>query len=140
MKEKKYKKAGGFTTADIIVAIIIIVMFVSIITTAFYNYYTSVQGKTRQTMATNIVIDVIENVEMMEYDNINIESVNNLINELKNNGDIPKGYEVEMALDKYNETEGNTDKLDLIKILKVKVKYLLNNKEETYEVRRLIKK
>lgn len=137
---KKYIKNNGFTTADIIVSIIIIVMFVSIITTGFYNYYISVQEKTRNTIATNIVIDVIENVEMMEYDNINIENINKLLETLKNNGDIPSGYEIETTIQKYNETQGNTNKLDLIKILNVKVKYLVSSKEETFEVTRLIKK
>lgn len=140
MKKTKYIKNNGFTTADIIVSIIIIVMFVSIITTGFYNYYISVQEKTRRTIATNIVIDVIENVEMMEYDKVNMENINTLIQTLKDNGDILKGYNIKVTLQKYNETQGNTDKLDLIKILKVEIKYLVSNKEETFEVTRLIKK
>ena len=41
---------------------------------------------------------------------------------------------------KYNELEGNADKKDLIKILKVNVKYTINEKEENFEVTRLITK
>ena len=57
----------GFTTAEIIISIIIIIIFTSIITSTFYNYYVSIQSKNRKTVATNIIIDIIEKVEMIKY-------------------------------------------------------------------------
>lgn len=140
MKKNRCLSNRGFTTGDIIIAIIIIISFVSIITTSFYNYYISVQSKTRRTIATNALIDVIENVEMMEYSSVNQETVSSLIEDLVNDGTIPSGYSVSATVQKYNETTGNTDKLDLIKILNVNVKYTISNKEENLEIKRLITK
>ncbi|MCI8352929.1 MAG: hypothetical protein HFJ58_04980 [Clostridia bacterium] len=78
----------GFTTAEIIISIIIIIIFTSIITSTFYNYYVSIQSKNRKTVATNIIIDIIENVEMMKYEEINQDTVNTLLQTLKDNGTI----------------------------------------------------
>lgn len=140
MKKQKLKSNKGITTGDIIISIIIIIMFISIITTSFYNYYLSTQSKTRRTMATNALIDIIENVEMMDYSNVDETAINTLIQEFISDGTIPSGYNVSFTLTNYNETENNTDKLDLIKILNVKVSYILNDKEETFEITRLITK
>ncbi len=138
MKIYKYINNKGFTTAEIIISITIIILFTAIITSAFYNYYISVQSKNRKTIATNIIIDIIENVEMMEYEEISQDIVNTLIQTLKDNGTIQNGYSVMATLIKYNEIEGNEDKKDLIKILTVKVEYTVSNKQEKNEVRRLI--
>lgn len=140
MKAKKFMNNKGFTTSDIIIAIIIIVGFISIITTSFYNYYISMQSKSRQVTATNIMVDVIENIEVMEYDSITQESINSLIEQLKSNGTIQKQYEVKATIEKYNERPGNEQKKDLIKILKVSTTYFSNNKEEKFEITRLITK
>lgn len=78
----------GFTTAEIIISIIIIIIFTSIITSTFYNYYVSIQSKNRKTVATNIIIDIIENVEMMKYEETNQDTVNTLLQTLKDNGTI----------------------------------------------------
>lgn len=139
MKKQKYVNEKGVTSVEIIISVIIIVLFVSVITTAFYNYYKSTQSKNRVTMATNVIIDVIENVEMLPYDEVSTETVNNVIENLKADGTIQEQYTVNATIQKYNETEGNTEKKDLIKILRVKVTYT-ENKEENIEITRLITK
>lgn len=141
MKKTNYIYSNkGFTTADLVVGIIIIILFISIITTSFYNYYISIQSKNRKAFATNIIIDVIENVEMMNYDDITIDSINDVINNVTTEGNISSGYTVTATLQKYNETEGNENKQDIIKILNVKVEYTVNNKQENIEIKRLILK
>lgn len=139
MKIQKYISQKGVTSADVIVAVVIIMLFVSVITTGFYNYYKSIQSKNRVTIATSIVVDIIENVEMLKYDEVTNENVNNIVETLKSDGTIPKPYTVIIDLQNYNETEGNTDKKDLIKILKVKVAYG-DNDIENLEITRLITK
>lgn len=139
MKKQKYIDQRGVTSSDIIVAVVIIMLFVSVITTGFYNYYKSVQSKNRVTIATNIVVDVIENVEMLQYDEVTKENINNIVETLKSDGTISKSYTVTVDLQNYNETEGNMDKKDLIKILKVKVTYG-DNDIENLEITRLITK
>ena len=133
-----YKDNKAFTTADIIVAIIIIVLFSSIIATAYYNYYLSVTAKNRNAIATNCVIDVIENVEMMNYDEVTISTINSKIQELYENKTLPEQYTLTASLQKYNETEGNTDKKDIVKILTVKAQYKVANKDREIEIKRLI--
>lgn len=88
MKGYKYANNRGFTTVEIIISIIIIIIFTSIITSAFYNYYVSIQSKNRKTIATNIIIDIIENVEMMKYENVNQDTVNEIVQTLKEQGNI----------------------------------------------------
>ncbi len=134
---KKSIGQRGVTSADIIVAVVIIMLFVSVITTGFYNYYKSIQSKNRVTIATNIVIDIIENVEMLQYDEVTKENVNNIVETLKLDGTISKPYTITVDLQNYNETEGNIDKKDLVKILKVKVTYG-DNDIENLEITRLI--
>lgn len=48
------------------------------------------------------------------------------------------GYSVTATLKRYDEIEGNEDKKDIIKILTVKVEYIVNNKPGKNEVTRLI--
>ena len=134
---KKSIGQRGVTSADIIVAVVIIMLFVSVITTGFYNYYKSIQSKNRVTIATNIVIDIIENVEMLQYDEVTKENVNNIVETLKLDGTISKPYTITVDLQNYNETEGNIEKKDLVKILKVKVTYG-DNDIENLEITRLI--
>lgn len=134
---KKNIGQRGVTSADVIVAVVIIMLFVSVITTGFYNYYKSVQSKNRVTIATNIVIDVIENIEMLQYDEVTKENINNIVETLKLDGTISKPYTITVDLQNYNETEGNIDKKDLVKILKVKVTYG-DNDIENLEITRLI--
>lgn len=139
MKRQKCINQRGVTSADVIVAVIIIMLFVSVITTGFYNYYKSVQSKNRITIATNIIVDIIENVEMLKYDEVTKEKIDNIVKKFESDGTISKSYTVTTDLQNYNETEGNTDKKDLIKILKVKVTYG-DNDIENFEVTRLITK
>ena len=140
MKKLNLSKDKGFTTADLIIAIII-VLFISIITTSFYNYYISVEAKNRRSIATNCIITVLENIEVMNYTEVTQEEINDLVNRLKQDGSIPaSNYKITAELKKYNEIEGNEDKEDLIKIIKGRISYMVNNKEEKIEIRTLITK
>lgn len=136
----KIKQNKGFTTQDIVISIIIIVIFVSIITTLFYNFYLSTSAKNRNAIALNCIIDLIEEAKMLKYDELDQTKIEELLGTLKSNKTIPNGYEVTVQLQKYNELEGNTDKKDLIKILKVKVQYLVGQKTEKIEISTLITK
>lgn len=142
------KQNNGFTTADLAVAVVILMIFVSLIATAFYNYYMSVTQKNRSAMATNCAIDVIEQTKKMNYEEVTQESINRLIENLKNGIEIesgntifiPQPYEVTAQVEKYNETQNNTTKQDLIKRLTVTVQYVAGNKMETIEMSKLITK
>lgn len=137
---QKIKESKGFTTADITASIFIIMILVGVITTLFYNFYLTTSSKNRNAMATNCFIDVIEQIKIMNYEEVNEESVEGVINSLKTNKVIPDGYTVTAQLQKYNETEGNTNKRDLIKILKVTVAYSIGEKTEEIQISTLLTK
>lgn len=137
---KKIIANKGFTTTDIVISIIIIIIFVSIITTLFYNFYLSTSAKNRNAIALNCIIDVIEEAKMLNYDELDQTKIQDLLGILKSNKTIPNGYEVSVNVQRYNELEGNNTKKDLIKILKVKVEYLVGQKNEKIEISTLITK
>lgn len=139
MKEKIIRNKG-FTMADVVISIVIIIIFVGIITTLFYNFYLSTSAKNRNAIALNCIIDVIEQAKMLNYDELEQTKIEELLGTLKSNKTIPNGYEVNAELQKYNELDGNTDKKDLIKILKVNVQYLVGQKTEKIEISTLITK
>ena len=134
-KEKK-----GFTTSEVVVAIIIIVLFVGVISTGFYNYYMSVQSKNRTAQATSYLIDVIENVQKMNYEDVSQESVNQLLEEVRQNQKSPSGYTLTAVVSKYNEQPGKSDKKDLIKILQVRIDYSVGKQSEKVETTTLVTK
>lgn len=136
----KLKDNKGFTATDITIAVIIILIFVSIITTAYYNYYLTITSKNRNAIATNCIIDVIENVEMMNYEDITQDTLKNKIQELYDNNTLPQQYKVIAVVEKYNETDGNTNKKDLIKKITVTVEYEMGKKTQKLEISRLITK
>ncbi len=145
IKMRNLKKNTGFTTADIVVAIIVMMIFVGLITTLFYNFYLTTTARNRNAMATNYIVDVIEEIKAMNYDDIsgdteNNNSINELIQQLEVNKKIPKEYTITGKVQKYNEIEGNTDKKDFVKILTVAVEYNVGKKAEKIEISTLITK
>lgn len=133
MKEKK-----GFTAIDITISIIIIMLLVGIITTLYYNFYLTASARNRNAIATNCIIDVIERVKLMNYNDVNTENINELVQSLKEDKTLPEEYKVTVEIQNYNEQEKNVNKLDIIKILKVKVEYTVGQKEEKIEISTLI--
>ena len=76
----------------------------------------------------------------MDYDEVNLQTINLKIATLEEEKTIPKGYKVTATVKKYNETEGNTEKMDFIKILTVVVEYEMGKKTEKIEISTLIEK
>ncbi len=145
IRMQNIKRNKGFTTADIVVSIVVLMIFVGMITTLFYNFYLSTTAKNRNAMATNYIVDVIEEIKAMNYDEVQKDtqdsnSINNLIQQLEATKQIPKEYIITGEIQKYNQTEGNTDKKDLVKILTVRVEYMVGKKTEKIEMTTLVTK
>lgn len=136
----KLKESKGFTTADVVVSVGIIVIFIGLITSLFYNFYLTTTAKNRNAIATNCLIDVIEEIKLMKYEEVKSNNLELLIGTLEENKTIPDGYHVTANIQKYNEIEGNQYKSDLIKILNVTVEYMLQGKNEKIEISTLITK
>ena len=111
-------------------------IFVGIITSLFYNFYITTNSKNRNAIATNYIIDIVEEIKLIDYEDIDQQSVEEVIS----NMEIPASYTIVGQLQRYNETEGNTDKADLIKILKITAEYSLGEKTEKIEISTLITK
>ncbi len=139
-KSFKIKESKGFTTADVVVSVSTIVIFIGLITSLFYNFYLTATAKNRNAIATNCLIDVIEEVKLMKYEEIENNKIDLLIETLEANQTIPKGYQVNATIQPYNEIQGNENKSDLIKILKVTVNYTVQDKNEKIEISTVITK
>lgn len=125
----------GFTGVDLTIAILILVLFVSIITTIFYNIYISSTSIKRSTIANGYAMYILEAIEKENYEAIytNSPAIQNIIQKEK----IARGYTVTVAVEKYNETTGNTDKEDLVKTVTVTVEYKVGIKPEKVTMSKL---
>lgn len=164
MTIKNLKKSNGFAASDGLIAVLIIVLFSGLITTIIYNIYLSNASIKRMSTAAGYITTVFEYLDKAYYDDIYVDglatyidgeqkdynkdifdkSVNKVIIS-SNNGDEQKSitesedpqYTIEMKIDYYNETEGNQEKLDLVKKLTVAVSYKLGNKDQKIEMSRI---
>lgn len=156
MKERILKEQKGFATSDALIAVLIIALFAGLIATISYNIYLSNSSIKRMSKATSYIVDVFEYVDKSYYDEVTEENIITYFNEKyyyqedkvtkRENAEVKAGlkeeteeldtpfkdtpFKVEIDIVKYNETEGNTDKLDLVKEVTITVRYKLGNKEQ----------
>ncbi len=156
MTIKNLKKANGFAASDALLAILIIALATGIIATLLYNIYLSNASLKRMSKANGYIVDVFEYIDKIYYDEV---SENALIKYFNNkyyyqaDGTTPNEDAEVMAaadeslintpfkaiinLQKYNEIEGNEDKLDLVKEIIITIKYRLGNKNQEITVKRI---
>lgn len=148
MKEK-IREQKGFAASDALIAVLIIVLFSGLIATISYNIYLSNSSIKRMSKATSYIVDVFEYIDKTNYDDVTKENLISYFNnkyyyaedgvtpksdaevklkEADENVDTP--FKAEISIVKYNETEGNTDKLDLVQEVTMTVKYKLGNKDQ----------
>ena len=144
---KKLKENKGLAASDGLMAVLIIALFTGIIATLLYNIYISNTSLKRMSTANLYLIDVLEYVDRVYYDDVTENNLTDYFNNkfetdnqvqavtTENAANTP--YEVVINVQKYNETEGNTDKLDLVKQITVKVNYKVGNREQKIEVSRI---
>lgn len=141
----KIREQKGFAVSDALIAVLIIVLFSGLIATISYNIYISNSSIKRMSKATNYIVDVFEYIDTIEYDEVTKDNLINYFNNKYSTGDKPEvkmladgeniqhintPYKAEINIVKYNETEGNTDKLDLVQKITMIVKYKLGNKDQ----------
>lgn len=140
---KKIKKNNGITQMDLTIAVIVIVLFVSVITTLFYNVYIRGQYVKRLSEANGLVVQILESISSLPYDDIVIEENSLLVSTLLDKIGIEKqsiensvyignisGYTITVKVEKYTDLERNKNKSDLedvIKIINVKVEYKVSD-------------
>lgn len=144
--KKFLKNNKGLTGADAILAIALIILFSGIIATISYNIYITSNSLKRSSQAIEYITSIFENAKKMDYEDVIKEKLVQEFNEdycdkacaYYSEGEDKKDdkpYKVKISVEKYNEQEENKDKKDLIKEIKVTVKYKLGTKEQTIEMK-----
>lgn len=143
------KSENGITGIDLTIAIIVVMLFVSLITTLYLNIYNSSITTKRKTTANTYMETVFNEIKKADFSTVSTkqEVIDNgkdeLLEYLKSNikdknitfyrtGDMPEDepYKIEINVEKYNETEGNEWKKDLIRTVYITIHYRIGKREE----------
>jgi len=149
MNKKGIKKQEGFVVSDAILAILILIMFTGIITSLIYNIVVTSKKIKINSEQLACITDVFNYAEKLAYDEVTAEKLISYVNEKSGNNnlltagsdiaELTTPYKMSIKVEKYNETEGNTEKKDLIKIITLKVETKLSKKNYTTEMKMLKK-
>lgn len=127
------KKNGGFTGIDISIALIVLVIFAGTIATIIYNFEIQSKAVERKSEATSIIIDILEYAKSSNFNDLNIDYLNEYKNQNYSN---KQGYNITIdcktdveELNIESNKEENTAKK-----ITVNVKYLLGKTEEDLEL------
>ena len=143
---KKFLKGQkGVTGVDAVLAVAIAVLFAGIIVTLSYNIYITTNSLKRSSQALSYITSTFEYVATQYYDEVTKDNIEKYINGNEeeditalDEGKLSTGsttpYKAEVTVTKYNETDGNTYKLDLVKEIKMTVTYKLGNKGQKVEM------
>lgn len=147
--KNKIREQKGFAASDALIAVLIIVLFSGLIATISYNIYISNSSIKRMSKATSYIVDIFEYIDKINYEDVTKDNLISYFNNkyyYEEDGVTPKSdaevklkeadenvetpFKAEISIVKYNETEGNTDKLDLVQEITMTVKYKLGNKDQ----------
>lgn len=149
----KIKEQKGLAASDALIAVLIIVLFSGLIASISYNIYLSNSSVKRISKATGYITNTFEYIDKEYYTNVTIDGLkgyfndnqelfnltDNQINITSNNteeiatsvGNSSNPiYSIDIYIEYYNKTEGNTEKLDLVKEITTTVTYKLGNKNQ----------
>lgn len=156
MTIKNLKKENGIAASDALIAILIITLFTGIIASLLYNIYLSNASLKRMTKANGYLVDIFEYIDKAYYDEVSQDNLISYFNKkyyFKEDGITPNEnvevmagnndetintpFKVIIDIQNYNQTEGNTDKLDLVKEITIIVNYKLGNKNQEITGKRI---
>lgn len=155
--KNKIKSQKGFAASDGLIAVLIIALFAGLIATVSYNIYLANSSIKRMSKATNYIVDMFEYIDKVYYDDVTAENLANYFNNkyyyeddgitVKEDSQVKiKEQETEtlsvpfegvVNIVKYNEQEGNEDKIDLVKEITMQVNYKVGNKNQTIEMKKI---
>lgn len=148
-KKNKLLEEKGIVVADAIVALVIILLFSGLIISLITRVTIETKKVKIYSQQMDYVTDIFEYIEQLPYEEVNesnlISYVNNknldVVKAASDLSDVPAtaAYKIAINIENYNETEGNTEKLDYIKIIKVTVKSTLAGREYLTEMSRIKK-
>lgn len=135
---KRFLKSNkGITAADAVLGVALAILFSGIIATLSYNIYVTSSSLKRSSKALEYITSTFEYVATQYYDNVTEDNIKEYINNLdeKISTNEGKPYKAQVSVTKYNQIEGNTDKLDLVKEITMSVTYKLGDKDQTIEIK-----
>ena len=157
MDKLKLKSNKGFAGSDALIAVLIITLFAGIIATISYNIYLANSSIKRTSVATSYIVDIFEYVDKTYYDDVTIENLTNYFNNKyyykedkttvkedakakvvankDTESDVP--YNITISIQKYNEIQGNENKLDLVKQINVEVSFKTGTRIQTINMERI---
>ena len=130
MKVAKLKSESGFTMTDLVVALIIFSMLAGLVGTFLYSSYKSQLETKLAGDASYYAIKILEDIDKMSYDDV----TNGMESNYKSKFSIPSGYNLTLEVTNYNE---GTNKLDLIKNVKLTIKYGLDNETKSIVINKI---
>lgn len=135
---KRFLKSNkGITGADAVLGVALAILFSGIIATLSYNIYVTSSSLKRSSKALEYITSTFEYVATQYYDNVTEDNIKEYINNLdeKISTNEGKPYKAQVSVTNYNQMEGNTDKLDLVKEITMSVTYKLGDKDQTIEIK-----
>lgn len=149
MKKIRFKGNNGFVASDALIAILIIALFSGLIAAVSYNIYLANSYIKRMSMANSYIVEVFEYANKIYYDDVTEENLTEYFNnkyyyshqgeakaKIKETSDeiVDTPFKISLNVINYNEIEGHTDKLDLVKQIKMTVEYIIGGKEQKVEM------
>ncbi len=150
MRNKIFKGQKGIAGTDALIAVLLIALFSGLIATISYNIFISNSSISRMSKATSYIVDVFEYVDKIYYEDVTKDNIVNYFNSKYYTGDksevkmkstaeetVNTPYVAEINITKYNQTEGNSGKLDLVEEITMTVTYKLGGKEQKIEMKKI---
>jgi len=150
MIKKVIKNNKGIVVADALIAVLIMSIFLGLVSTLCYNIYITASFTKRNSQATDYGIKIIEYVDKINYDEVTYDYLKAYINNTldagnfkisaetkENEKNLTTPYKAIIEIEKYNELEGNLGKEDLIKTVRIKIKYSVGDSEKILEFERV---
>ena len=133
----KIKDEKGFTGVDIAISTVVIIVFLGLITGLFYNLASSSAKVERKTRATNLAIEIIEALKVINFDAlVSTETDQMTIDEVNAFSDkeinIPNGYSYKILIEDYQNG-------GIVKTLKVEITYKQGKNNENVMIETLVK-
>ncbi len=126
------KKNNGFIGVDMGIAVIAILAFSGLIISLMYNNYLENARVKMEAMSTIYLTEILENIGIANYNDVNNEKTDNLIPTYIKNSNYNVQITVASDLDLLD-----TQKEDIIKKVNVTVSYKLANKEYKHTMERI---
>ena len=122
LNKKILKEQKGVIISDAIIAILIILLFAGIITSLIVNIVLESSKIKMNSQQMDFATEIFEHIETLSYDSVTQINLINYINN-KNLDYVSAGatveglttpYKIGIEVEKYNESEGNEEKFDII--------------------------